>query len=124
MSKAMGRLGSGALMPEFRLSPEARRFLLMATYERGLPRVTDKGRIPLVLWTLSTSRIDADGASVEEAGPRYQLFVGPMTDVTTEFVVELDAGKPIAFRLDPTLKRAASYLVSIDHSRLSIQASE
>jgi hypothetical protein len=56
-----------------------------------------------------------------EFGPRYQLFAGPVTDLTSEFVVELDAGKPIAFGLDPTLKQAASYYVSLDHNLLRIQ---
>lgn len=113
--------GASASMPEFEFSGEARHFLLAATYGHGMPRATDKSRIPVVLWTLSTSRIGGDGLSVAEAGPRYQLFVGLVADITSEFVAELDAGMPVAFRLDPTLKPAASYFVSLDDDRLRIQ---
>ena len=106
---------------EFEFSEEARRFLLRATYGRGLPKAEDKSRMPFVLWTLSTDRIGADGSSNSEFGPRYQLFVGSVNDVTSEFVVELQPGKAVAFRLDPAVKEAASYFVSLDQGQLRIQ---
>lgn len=105
----------------FKFSEEARHFLLQATYGRGFPKTTDKSQIPFVLWTLGTSQIEADGSTTAKSGPRYQLFVGPISDVTSEFLVELEAGKPIAFRLDPTVCQAASYFVSLDNNRLNIQ---
>lgn len=113
--------GSPALTPKFKFSEEARRFLMATTYGRGLPRAEDKSQIPLVVWTLSTSRIGVDGSLVEEFGPQYQLFVGQVTDITSEFLGELDTGKPVAFRLEPTVRRASSYFVSIDGNRLNIQ---
>jgi hypothetical protein len=121
MSSPASQPGASASTPDFKFSEEARNFLLAATYGHNMPRATDKSRIPLVLWTLSTSKIGGDGLSVAESGPRYQLFVSPVTDITSEFVVELDAGKPLAFRLDPTLKQAASYSVSLDLGQLRIQ---
>jgi hypothetical protein len=121
MSNPSAQTGASAATPEFRFSEEARHFLLAATYGHGMPRATDKSRIPLVLWTLSTSEIGPDGATITGSGPRYQFFVGPVTGITSEFVIELDTGKPVAFRLDPTLKQAASYFVSLDHNRLNIQ---
>lgn len=108
-------------MPKFKFSEEARRFLLATTYGRGFPHSADRSRIPFVLWTFNTSRIGAAGFSVEEWGPRYQLFTGPVTDFASELLAELDAGKPIAFRLDPAMPQAASYFVSLDDDRLSIR---
>lgn len=107
--------------PEFSFSEEARQFLLAATYARDRPRADDKSRMPLVLWTLRTGEISPDGSTVADFGPRYQLFVCPVVDITSELVAELNVGEPIAFRLDPTLKRASSYFVSLDHDRLTVQ---
>lgn len=121
MSSPAAQTGPSAATPQFKFSEEARRFLLATTYGRGFPRATEKGWMPFVLWTLSTSEIGPDGSTIAEFGSRYQLFAGPVTNVTSEFVVELDAGRPIAFRLDPTLKQSASYLVSLDDNRLRIR---
>lgn len=107
--------------PDFKFSVEARRFLLAATYGRGLPKTSDSDRIPLVIWTLGSSRMGENGSPIEKFGPRYQLFVGLVADITSELVAELDAGKPIAFRLDPEIGRSPTYLVFLNDNRVDVR---
>lgn len=50
-----------------------------------------------------------------------QFFAGPIANMTSELLAELDVGKPIAFRLDPRVRQASSCFVSLKNGQLAIQ---